>query len=316
MRAFITGIEGFVGHYLARTLENVGCEVGGSYFDAASARDLGRCRLFPADLKAGTEIVPALKDFAPDVIYHLAAQSSAALSYKNPVLTYEVNVLGTLNLLESLRALDRVPRLLIISSCEVYGPNLNGQPHVETNPYQPRSPYASSKAAQELVALQYAASFGWEVVVARPFPHIGPGQSDNFALPSFAKQIAEIEAGIREPVIRVGNLEAARDFCDVRDVVQAYRLLGENGVSGQIYNICSGRAHTIGRLLEILISLSQVRVEVEIDPDRLRPADVPLLLGDGGKLARLCGWRPRIEIEETLRDILGYWRSKIAEAGK
>lgn len=316
MRSFITGIEGFVGHYLARALEEAGGQVAGSFYDEASVRDLDRYQLFPADLRTGSDIGPALKQFAPDIVYHLAAQSSAALSFKNPKLTFEVNVLGTLNLLEFLKTLERMPRLIIISSCEVYGPNFAGRPHRETDPYRPHSPYASSKASQELVALQYANTFGWEVVVARPFPHVGPGQSEMFALSSFAKQIAEIEAGAREPVIRVGNLESARDFCDVRDVVQAYRLLGERGVPGQIYNICSGQAQSLGRLLEILISYSRVPVAIEVDPERLRPADVPLLWGDGSKLAELCGWSPKIGLEKTLRDILDYWRSKIAEAGR
>jgi GDP-4-dehydro-6-deoxy-D-mannose reductase len=308
LNAFITGIEGFVGHYLAHELSAAGWKVSGSYFDDKSAAGLEGCRLFPLDLAGGGDIDKTLADTESDIVYHLAAQSSAALSFRNPRLTFEVNVIGTVNLLEAVRRLGKKPRFILVSSCEVYGPNPDQRPLEESRPFNPKSPYAVSKAAQELVCRQYLESWDLDVVFIRPFPHLGPGQSDNFALPSFARQIAEIEAGKMEPVVRVGNLEARRDFSDVRDVVRAYRLLGEKGRSGQAYNVCTGRAVSVREALEAMLAMSRVSIKIEQDPERLRPSDTPLLLGNNRKLVEETGWAPEHRIEDSLRNLLDYWR--------
>ncbi len=293
MRFFITGIEGFVGHYLAQDLLNNGHQVGGSYIDAQAASDLTeKFKLYQVDLRRPEQIDKALKDFCPQAVFHLAAQSSPALSFKNPQLTFEVNLIGTVNLLEAVRGLKEKCRLVLISSCEVYGPTDGDKPLSETEPYNPISPYASSKVFQEITCLQYFRTYGLETVVVRPFPHTGPGQPATFALPSFARQIAGIEKGRREPVITAGNLSARRDISDVRDVVQAYRLLAEKGRPGETYNVSSGQAVSMEEALKLMLKMSTVSIKTETDPSLLRPADVPLLWGDPSKLKAETGWRP------------------------
>lgn len=316
MNAFITGIEGFAGHYLARELSSSGASVAGSFFDEGLISGLDGYQLYRVDLSSGRELGAALGKAGPDIIYHLAAQSSAAVSFRQPRLTFEVNVTGTINLLEAVRALGKRPRLVLVSSCEIYGPNPDEKPLDESRPYRPRSPYAASKAAQEIACLQYSRSYDLDVLIARPFPHIGPGQSDTFALPSFARQIAEIEAGIRQPVVMVGNLEARRDFLDVRDVARAYRLLGEKGRRGEAYNICTGKARSVGQALETMLGFSESTIKIEQDPNRLRPSDTPLLLGDNRKLAAETGWAPEREVEASLGDLLDHWRKLTASGGR
>jgi len=314
LNCFITGIEGFVGHHLAAHLAGAGDRVAGCFLDQLTADDIkDTYQLFPADIVTGQGLAAALEQTRPECVFHLAAQSSAARSFKEPRQTFEANVIGTVNLLEAVRNLPARPRLVLVSSCEVYGPNPGPQPMDESQPYRPVSPYGSSKAAQELVALQYQLSYGLEVVVARPFPHLGPGQSEAFALPSFAKQIAEIEAGRREPVVMVGNLEPQRDFSDVRDVVRAYRLLAEKGQAGQAYNICSGKPIAMCRALEILLKNSKTVIDIRPDPERLRPSDVPLLWGDCRKLREATGWEPEHDVAHALADLLEHWRHRIAQ---
>jgi len=312
LKAFITGIEGFAGHHLAREIAANGGLVAGSYYQESLASDLKEYAIFQADLAKGDGIDLALRESAPDVVYHLAAQSSAAVSFRQPRLTYEVNLIGAVNLLEAVRSLERVPKMVLASSCEVYGPNPDRGPMDEGHPYHPRSPYAASKVAQEVCFMQYAASYGMDVVVARPFPHVGPGQPDIFALPSFARQIAEIEAGRREAVVMTGNLEVERDYTDVGEVVRAYRLLGEKGRGGQAYNICSGKAMSLGQALQVLLSNSKKAIRIERDPSRLRPSDVPLLLGENRKLVAETGWAPERRIEESLLELLDHWRRQVS----
>ncbi len=309
MKCFITGIEGFVGHYLARHLRDCGHQAGGSYFDAQSAEDLkGEFKLYHIDLRRSEQTEQALVEFAPDTVIHLAAQSSPALSFKNPQLTFEINLIGTVNLLEGLRSLSLKPRLVLVSSCEVYGPTAGDKPISESQPYNPISPYASSKVFQEMTCLQYHRTYGVEVVVARPFPHTGPGQPPNFALPSFARQIAEIEKGKKEPVITVGNLSAQRDLSDVRDIVRAYQLLAEKGRSGQIYNACSGQTVSIDEALRRILKMSGKEIKIETDQALLRPADVPVLWGDNSKIKSETGWAPKVKLDETLSGLLEHWR--------
>lgn len=311
MKFFITGIEGFVGHYLAQNLLDNGHQVGGSFIDTQAASDLiEKYKLYQVDLRRPEQIDKALKDFCPQAIFHLAAQSSPALSFKNPQLTFEVNLIGTVNLLESVRGLKEKCRLVLVSSCEVYGPTTGDKPLSETEPYNPISPYASSKVFQEMTCLQYSRTYNLEIIVARPFPHTGPGQPATFALPSFARQIAGIEKGRQEPVITVGNLAARRDISDVRDVVQAYRLLAEKGRPGETYNVSSGQAVSMEEFLKLMLKMSTASIKTETDPSLLRPADVPLLWGDPSKLKAETGWNPSYQIKDTLESLLNYWRKQ------
>jgi GDP-4-dehydro-6-deoxy-D-mannose reductase len=312
VRFFITGIEGFVGHYLAQALSDSGHQVGGSYIDAQAVSDLaGDFKLYQADLRRPDQIDTVLKEFAPQTLFHLAAQSSPALSFKRPQETFEINLIGTVNLLEAARTIPGKLRLVLVSSCEVYGPTAGDRPVLEEQPYKPISPYASSKVFQEITCLQYYQTYGLDVVVARPFPHTGPGQPPSFALPSFARQIAEIENNQREPVIKVGNLSARRDISDVRDVVRAYQLLAEKGRPGQVYNVSSGQAVSMEEALNLLLQMSRTTIRTETDPSLLRPADVPLLWGDPSKLKTETGWIPSYRLKDTLENLLNHWRKQI-----
>ena len=252
----------------------------------------------------------------PEYIVHLAGQSNVPESFADPEATLSNNILSTLHLLDACRIHAPTARILIVSSNEVYGPTPpEAQPLREDRPLHPVNPYAVSKAAQEMLALQYAHSYDLDVVVARPFNHIGPGQTDRFVVSAFARQIVEIERGERQE-IAVGNLDAARDFTDVRDVVRAYALLLEKGASGGIYNIGSGAAVRIADVLNILCELAHVSVTIERDPARLRPSDAPVMMGDTTRLRHATDWEPHISLIESLGDILAWWRSALAQEGK
>ncbi|MBU1356257.1 MAG: GDP-mannose 4,6-dehydratase [Candidatus Edwardsbacteria bacterium] len=312
MRVFITGIEGFVGHHLAGHLIAAGHEVSGSYFDEPAVGDLnGRCTLFRIDLRSGEGLHQALASARPQCLYHLAAQSSPALSFKKPVDTFEINVIGLVNLLEEARNTVPECKVIMVSSCEVYGLTNTPDPVKEDYPYNPASPYAVSKISQEQLAIQYFHTYKMNTVVARPFPHTGPGQPEMFALPSFARQIAGITKHGSDPVVLVGNLSARRDLSDVRDIVRAYGLLAEAGLSGEIYNVCSGKNITIQQALEMLIKISGKKIEVRTDPHRFRPLDIPILWGDNSKIRRQTGWQPEYEIEQTLKELHQYWLDRV-----
>ena len=309
MRAFITGIEGFVGKWLAGHLLEKGLSVSGSYFRKEDIGDLrGSVEPIFCDIRDYSQLLSALKTAQPDQIYHLAAQSAAGVSFEQPRLTFEVNTLGTLNLLEAVRELGTEPKILVVSSCQVYGGVES--PVKEESPFNSLNPYASSKALAELIACQYQSHFSLKVLRVRPFNHTGPGQSPNFALSSFAKQMAEIEKGDREPLLSVGNLEVRRDFLDVRDVVKAYQLVVERGENDEVYNISTGSPHSLRDALDILLGCSEVKIEVRVAKERLRPTDISLLSGDPEKLFRATGWRPEISFEQTLRDLLQFWREQ------
>lgn len=317
MNCFITGIEGFVGQHLAEYLARNGHKVFGSFIDQSAVETLGESyQLYRADLREAGQWIPVMQSVKPDCIFHLAAQSSPALSFKRPAETLEINVIGMANLLEACRHVCPESRLLVVSSCEIYGLTSDNRAVTEDQPYNPASPYAVSKIAQEQLAVQYHHSYGLKAVIARPFPHTGSGQPENFALPSFAKQIAEISAGGRPPVVEVGNLSARRDISDVRDVVRAYARLAEQGIPGQTYNICSGKYLTIQSALERLVALSGKAIEVRPDPARLRPIDIPILWGDNTKLSRQTGWVPEYDIERTLDDLYRYWLERVTTKTK
>lgn len=295
MHAFVTGSRGFVGSYLVARLRAEGWQVTG--------RDR---ELDVTDAKA---IFDLLDQIEPDAIVHLAAQSSVALSRSDPSLTHRVNYLGALSVLRGADRCRRRPRVLLVGSSDQYGTNAPGSaPYTENAPARPGSAYARSKAEADALGATYAAA-GLDVVRVRAFSHTGAGQTDTFVLSSFARQLAEIEIGLREPVLRVGNLDSVRDFLDVSDVVDAYVRLLDPAVAATAYNVASGKPMRIGDLLEILLALSTQRPAIVVDPDRVRPTDYAV--GDASRLREATGWQPRVPIEETLRSLLERWRKQI-----
>jgi GDP-4-dehydro-6-deoxy-D-mannose reductase len=253
-----------------------------------------------------------LKDIKPDYIFHLAAQSFVPTSWRLPAETLSINAVGQVHLFEAVLDLGLAPRIQVAGSSEEYGQvNPDEIPMKETNPLRPLSPYAVSKVTQDLLGYQYFRSYGLHVVRTRGFNHTGPRRGEVFVTSNFAKQIAEIEAKKKAPVIQVGNLEAKRDFTDVRDMVQAYWLSLEKGQAGEVYNLGTGRAYAMQEVLDLLLSLSKVKVKVEVDPARLRPSDVPILLPDCSKFMSLTGWKPKIPFAKTLEDLLNYWRERV-----
>jgi len=271
-----------------------------------------RLRLRYADLRDPENVQALVGEVQPDYIFHLAAQSFVPTSFADPWDTLENNIRAELNLLEAVRRSGRTVGFLVIGSNEEYGaPEPEELPQTEENPLRPNNPYAVSKVAQDFLGLQYHLAYGLPVVRVRPFNHTGPGQSPRFVVPAFASQIARIEAGLQEPVMKVGNLDAARDFTDVRDIVRAYYLAATRGEPGEVYNLASGRPQSVRGLLEILLSYARVEIKVERDPDRYRPVDVPVVYGSAEKFHRLTGWAPQIPFEQTLRDVLEYWREQV-----
>jgi GDP-4-dehydro-6-deoxy-D-mannose reductase len=271
-----------------------------------------RAELCEADLKDLVSVQGCLAHIKPDRIFHLAAQSFVPTSWKCPAETFINNITGQVNLFEAVRSLKLSPRIHVAGSSEEYGQVLPDEiPMKETNPLRPLSPYAVSKVAQDLMAFQYFKSYGMRTVRTRGFNHTGPRRGEVFVTSNFAKQIAEIEKKQRDPVISVGNLEAKRDFTDVRDMVEAYWLSLEKGEDGEVYNIGSGVARSMQEVLDTLLSLSKLKVRVEVDPKRLRPSDVPILLADSSKFAARTGWKPKIPFQQTLRDLLDYWRERV-----
>jgi GDP-4-dehydro-6-deoxy-D-mannose reductase len=252
----------------------------------------------------------------PDYVVHLAAQSFVGASWQMPAETLYTNTISQVNLLEGIRKRPKPPRFLVVGSSEEYGLVYEHElPIKETNPLRPLSPYAVSKVTQDLMGFQYWKSYGLPIVRTRAFNHEGPRRGDVFVTSNFAKQIAEIEAGLREPVVYVGNLAARRDYSDVRDIVRGYWLLLERGEPGEVYNLCSGRGWAIREILDFLLGKSVVSgIAVKEDPARLRPSDVPNLLGDASKIRNALGWKPEIPFEQTLLDTLEYWRRRVKAA--
>lgn len=314
MRFLITGVTGFVGPYLAAEL--AGQPEVALFGMAPDAGDGLASGLLPAGLRMLTgditddgSIRDVLEAARPEVVFHLAGASSGAAAWHRPVACYEVNAVGTLRLLEGIRRLGLAATTIVASSGEVYGSaDDEAHPLTEDSPLRPLSPYAASKASQDLVAAQYPRAYGMRVIRLRLFNHTGPRHPAMFVASSFARQIARIERGLQEPVLEVGNLDAGRDFVDVRDVARAYRLAAQRELSGDVFNVCSGRAISIRRILELLLGLARCEVTVRSDPERMRPADIPLLIGDPRRFREATGWVPEIPIERTLTDLLDWWR--------
>lgn len=316
VRILVTGADGFVGGHLLRTLAREGGhDVVAGYLPKASppapsGAGAGKVKLVPLDVTDARSVEAAIERARPQWVFHLAAQSSVGRSLDDPLGTWEVNATGTLRLAESLRAAGSPVRLLVISSAEVYGA-VDDRAVPEEAPLRPSTPYGASKAAAEMAALQAGRDGLVEVVISRSFNHTGPGQEERFVLPSMALQLARMLQGDAPRVLHVGNLEARRDFLDVRDVVKAYRLLVERGDAGQAYNVCSGTALTLREVVDRLVEISGTGATIQVDPERLRPVDIPVLHGAGDRLREL-GWRPEIELDTTLRDLFEEARANVA----
>lgn len=315
MKALVTGISGFVGSHMAELLLHKGVEVVGTIRNRSRmnhiehiAKDL---HLVECELRDPFSVETLVKTEKPDLIFHLAAQSFVPTSWNSPMDTINNNIAGQLNLFEAVRRFDLPTKIQIACSSEEYG---HVEPHeapiLESNPLRPLSPYAISKVAQDLMGYQYYKSYGIHAVRTRTFNHTGPRRGEQFVTSNFAKQIADIEKGLKEPIIYVGNLEAKRDFTDARDVVRAYWLSLEKGKPGEVYNIASGTCWKISEMLELLLSFSNVNIEVRPDPARMRPSDVELLLGNYDNFHKATGWKPEIPFEKTMEDLLNYWRSQ------
>lgn len=317
MRVLITGITGFVGSHLAEyALSRGDVEVFGTVRWRSRMDNiegiLDDITLVDCDLRDASAVRKCLEKVRPDYIFHLAAQSYVPTSWTAPAETLTTNILCELNVLEAMREIDKEMRIHVAGSSEEYGLVYEDEvPIKETNPLRPLSPYAVSKVAQDLLAYQYHRSFGLYTVRTRAFNHEGPRRGHVFVTSNFSRQIAEIEKGKREPVIEVGNLNARRDFTDVRDVVKAYWLSLEKGEPGEVYNIGSGYAITIGKVLEMLLELTDDEIEIHQVPERMRPSDVELLLADVSKFTQLTGWKPEIPLTKTLEDTLNYWRERV-----
>lgn len=308
-KALITGINGFVGTHLNNYLNEKGFEVFGTIKPGGD--NSSDPHLKAVDILNFEGIRNYIQEVWPDYIYHLAALVSPSESFKNPQETITNNIGGQVNILQAVTELNLLQtKILVVSSAEVYGAvDEKHLPINEDAPLKPRSPYAVTKIAQDFLGLQYFLSQQLQCIRVRPFNHIGPYQAPHFAVPSFAKQIAEIEKGKKEAVLRVGNLEAKRDFTDVRDVVRAYGLLMEKGEIGDVYNIGFGKSYKIEDVLNQLLLLSDQKIIIEKDPSLVRPADIPELLCDYSKLNRATGWKPEISLATSLKDTLDYWRN-------
>jgi GDP-4-dehydro-6-deoxy-D-mannose reductase len=316
MRLLITGITGFVGSHMAEYALANGAEVFGSSRWRSKTENIDHLRskitLIESDLRDLSSVRMLLETASPTHVLHLAAQSFVAASWHAPAETFTTNIISQVNLLEGLRGLKMSPRFLVVGSSEEYGLVAEHEiPIKETNPLRPLSPYAVSKVAQDMMGYQYFKSYGLPIVRSRAFNHEGPRRGDVFVTSNFARQVAEIEAGLRDPVIFVGDLTPRRDYSDVRDIVRGYWLLLERGEAGEVYNLCSGRSWAIQQVLDFLVDHANVKgINVQIDPARLRPSDVMVLEGDPSKIEKATGWKVEIPFERTLKDLLGYWRSR------
>jgi len=316
--ALITGANGFVGCHLARLLRAKQLALHGTVFGDENAvlvrALLPAGRRHECDLRVRRQVRALVERVRPDIVFHLAAQSHVPTSWRNPDLTFRVNVLGTIALLDALAEFAPGATVVLISSGDIY--EIASGPTAEETPLRPRNPYALSKLAADLLGEYRAVSTGLKVVRLRPFNHVGPGQSPMFVLPSFARQIARIEAGRQAPVLRVGNLDVERDFTDVRDMVRAYWLAARACAPGECYNVASDNAFSIRALLDALLGLSRTpitrdRIAVEVDPALYRPTENVRQWADASKFRAATGWAPRIPIERTLRDILESWRREV-----
>lgn len=310
-KGLVIGAAGFVGKYLVDEMCVNGMEayvtkLPHEHFEHPYAQ------VYDLDIMDKEAIVALLFEIRPDYIFHLAAQSSVGLAWKNPGLTIDVNIKGSINVMDALRELFYKPRVLLIGSGEEYGHiQPTETPIKESNLLRPGNIYAATKACQNMIGNIYSKAYDLELMMVRAFNHIGPGQAPMFVVSDFCKQVAEIEKGLKEPVMKVGNLAAKRDFTDVRDVVKAYVKLIQSGLAGETYNVGSGSAKEIREILNLIVSMSTVKIDVEIDPNKIRPVDVPIIEADISKINELTGWKPQIPLEQTINETLEYWRAHV-----
>lgn len=313
MKALVIGAAGFVGDYLVSHLKNdLQWRVAASKLEDEEYQS-ENADVFDLDITNKENVIEILLLTKPDVVFHLAAQSSVALSWKNPNLAVDINIKGTINVLESIRELEQKPRILLIGSSEEYGYSAKDNcPINENAPIAPSNIYAVTKAAQNMLGKIYFNAYDMDIVMVRAFNHIGPKQSPMFVVSDFCKQVSEIELGLREPKIYVGNLSAKRDFTDVRDIVSAYGLLAQKGVKGETYNIGSGKAVSIQEILNTILSFSTKEIKVIVDEKKLRPVDLPIIEADVSKSKLNVGWTAKYEICTTILDVLRYWRMVVS----
>jgi len=306
-RILITGGTGFVGSHLLRHLRSSTSNLVIIASETPSSPEAG-VEYYELDIRNAGDVQSAIRQIKPNEVYHLAGISAVGLAWANPRLTFEVNVEGTYNVLEATTGLPSPPRILNVSTAQVYA--ASDAPLSESSPLAPANPYAASKAMAELLEVSFRKACAGGIITARSFNHTGPGQLTSFVLPSFAQQFAEIEAGMRPPKLAVGNIEVERDFTDVRDVVRAYSELLSKGRPGQVYNVCSGAATLLSDVVKQFQALCRTVVTVETDPACLRAGDISRIVGDPSKIKKEIGWDIRIPLSQTLRDLLDYWRGK------
>ncbi|HBJ79919.1 MULTISPECIES: GDP-mannose 4,6-dehydratase [Fusobacterium] len=309
-KAMIIGAAGFVGGYLIDHLkDDMNWEVYGTKLEIEKIerKDI---EIYNLDILNKEEIIKIFKKIKPDYVFNLVAQSSVSLSWKNPLLTVDINIKGVINILEAVREIDKYnPRIILIGSSEEYGNVKEDEiPVKEENNLRPRNIYAVTKVCQNMIGKIYSDAYGMDIVNVRAFNHIGPKQAPIFVVSDFCKQVAEIEKGLREPIIYTGNLEAKRDFTDVRYIVRAYSALALNGKKGETYNIGSGKAVSIKEILDIILKNSTKNIEIRRDEKRYRPIDIPIIEADIEKLKEITDWEPEILLEESIKEILDYWR--------
>ncbi len=315
MKALIIGGAGFVGAYLIRELALSKAEVHATCLPSEKITE--DCAVHTLDIMNAEDISALIAEVGPDVIFHLAAQSSVAVSWKKPQLTANINVIGSINVLEAVRAAEKKDiRLIMIGTGEEYGfIRKDACPLSEDEPLDPGNIYAATKACQEMISRIYFRAYKMDIIMVRAFNHSGPGQADIFVISDFCRQIAEIEKGMREPVMSVGNLTAMRDFTDVRDVVRAYRLLAGKGVSGRVYNVGRGRAVDIQFILDTALGFSDAEITVMQDPARMRASDIPIIEPDVSRIREDTGWEAAISMEQTIEETLEWWRRKLGNYG-
>ncbi|HLP60271.1 MAG TPA: GDP-mannose 4,6-dehydratase [Candidatus Deferrimicrobium sp.] len=321
-KILITGCSGFLGTFLSRHLREGDGQTGNHInpFEVSGITEeadykSSQIMVHHVDIRDREKVFSAVEAVKPDVTFHLAAVANVGYSWKNQASTYEINFIGSSNLLEALGEFVPGSRVLLMSTAELYG---KSQQNVmdENTPTTARNPYALSKKAMEMLGDLYLDAQKLDIIKLRSFNFTGPGQDRKFVASDFSYQIAEIEKGKREPIIRVGNLSAVRDISDVRDIARFLKVIAEKGESGGIYNLCSGKAYSIRELLDILLSLAAVKIEVVVDTDKIRPIDIPRLVGDNRRTREMFGLNHEYSIEQTLTDLLNYWRQRIGDNGK
>lgn len=311
-KALIIGAAGFVGQYLIEHLKSLKIySITVTKLPKDNLESSG-IEIFNLDILNQNEVLKILTKTKPDYIFHLAAQSSVALSWENPNLTIDINVKGSINLLNAIRKLDYKPRILMIGSGEEYGYTVQEDiPIKEETILRPGNIYAASKVCQNMIGKIYSKAYDLDIVMVRAFNHVGPKQSSTFVVSEFCRQVAMIEKGLAEPTIKVGNINVRRDFTDVRDVVRAYELLIKYGNSGELYNVGSGQAVSIKNILDLILSKSTRKISICVDKNKFRPADVPIIQADISKLKKTINWLPEYSIERTIEDTLNFWRKNV-----